>query len=70
MALRMNSNRTLNRQQTLSFHQDVDGVEGQLKVFAQHPSLNVSIYRMEYIKSEPGEWPSSVVLDQTLLKDP
>lgn len=24
----------------------------------------------EYIKSEPGEWPSSVVLDQTLLKDP
>lgn len=64
VALRMNSNRTPNRQQTLSFHQDVDGVEGQLKVFAQYPSLNVSIHRMEYIKSEPEEWPSSIVLNQ------
>lgn len=60
----MNSNHTLNRQQTLSFHQDVDGVEGQLKVFAQYPGLNVSIHRMEYIISEPGEWPSSIFLDQ------
>ena len=52
--LRMNSNPTLSRQQTLSFHQDVD--EGDnLKVFAQYPSLNKSIHRMEYIEREPAE---------------
>lgn len=42
VVLHMNSNRTLNRQQTLSFHQDVNKA-WQFKVFAQYPNLKVKI---------------------------
>lgn len=39
MALRMNSNHILNRQQTLSFHQDVDGGGGATKSIRSVPNL-------------------------------
>lgn len=66
----MNLSLTPNPQQTHSFHQDADKADG-LKVFAQYPSLNVSIHRVEYIKWEPVEWSGPpLVLDQILLKDP
>lgn len=65
----MNSNLTLNRQQTLSFHQDVDK-EWQFKVFAQYPSLKVKISVEQSVPINNQESGSSpVILDQFLLKD-
>lgn len=66
--LHTNSNLTLNRQQTLSFHQDVDK-EWQLKVFAQYPSLKVKISIERSVPNwQAGEWIFSCFPGPVLIK--